>query len=112
MAPACFEAFAAGRELAPATVRNCVGRLGRHRVRASRAGAANLLRAVLADGSRVEGLVFPGALIWDDDPPPRRTPSRSPSAGDLPLPGATCVRPAGRPGTGSYTRPQRLTCLT
>ena len=69
--PACFEAFAAGRELAPATVRNRVVRLGRHRSRASRSGAANLFRAVLADGSRVGGMVFPGELIWDEDPPPR-----------------------------------------
>jgi len=68
--PASFEAFAAGRELAPATVRNRVVRLGRHRSRASRSGAANLFRAVLADGNRVEGMVFPGELIWDDDPPP------------------------------------------
>ena len=69
--PACFEAFAAGRELAPATVRNRVVRLGRHRSRASPSGAANVFRAVLADGSRVQGMVFPGELIWDDDPPPR-----------------------------------------
>ena len=40
-------------------------------VHASRSGAANLFRAVLADGSRVEGMVFPGGLIWDDDAPPR-----------------------------------------
>jgi len=71
VAPACFEAFAAGRNLAPATVRNRVVRLGRHRSRTSRSGAANRFRAVLADGSRVEGMVFPGELIWDDDPPPR-----------------------------------------
>ena len=71
VASACFEAFAAERDLAPATVRNRVVRLGRHRLRASRSGAANRLRAVLANGSRIEGLVFPGALIWDDDPPPR-----------------------------------------
>ena len=71
VAPACFEAFATGRDLAAATIRNRVVRLGRHRSRASRSGAANLFRAVLADGSRVEGMVFPGALIWDDDPPPR-----------------------------------------
>ena len=70
VAPACFEAFAAGRDLAPATVRNRVVRLGRHRSRTSRSGATNLFRAVLADGSRVEGMVFPGTLIWDDDPPP------------------------------------------
>ena len=71
VAPACFEAFPTGRELAAATVRNRVVRLGRHRLRASRSGAANLFRAVLADGSRVEGMVFPGELFWDDDPPPR-----------------------------------------
>ena len=71
VAPACFEAFAAGRDLAPATVRHRVVRLRRHRSRASRSGAANLFRAVLADGSRVEGMMFPGELIWDDDPPPR-----------------------------------------
>ena len=60
VAPACFEAFAAGRELAAATVRNRVVRLGRHRQRASPSGAANVFRAVLADGSRVKGMVFPG----------------------------------------------------
>ena len=69
--PACFETFAAGRDLAPATIRNRVVRLGRHRQRASPTGAANLFRAVLADGSRVGGMVFPGELIWDEDPPPR-----------------------------------------
>ena len=71
VSPACFEAFAAGRDLAPATVRNRVVRLGRHRQRASPSGAANLFRAVLGDGSRVGGMVFPGELMWDDDPPPR-----------------------------------------
>ena len=69
--PACFAAFAAGRDLVPATIRNRVVRLGRHRSRAAPSGAANRFRAVLADGSRVEGMVFPGELIWDDDPPPR-----------------------------------------
>ena len=71
VAPPCFEAFAAGRDLAPVTVRHRVVRLRRHRSRASRSGAANLFRAVLADGSRVKGMVFPGELVWDDDPPPR-----------------------------------------
>ena len=48
---ACFAAFAATRELAPATVRNrVVVRLGRHRSRASRSGGANPFRSVLADG--------------------------------------------------------------
>ena len=71
VSPACFEAFAAGRDIAAATVRNRVVRLGRHRQRASPSGAANVFRAVLADGSRVKGMVFPGELVWDDDPPPR-----------------------------------------
>ena len=71
VSPACFEAFAAGRDLAPATVRNRVVRLGRHRQRASPSGSANVFRAVLGDGSRVKGMVFPGELIWDDNPPPR-----------------------------------------
>ena len=69
--PACFEAFAAGRGIAAATVRNRVVRLGRHRQRASPSGSANVFRAVLADGSRVKGMVFPGELVWDDGPPPR-----------------------------------------
>ena len=71
VSPACFEAFAAGRDLAAATIRNRVVRLGRHRQRASPSGSANVFRAVLADGSRVKGMVFPGELVWDDDPPPR-----------------------------------------
>ena len=65
------EAFAAGRDLAPATIRHRVVRLGRHRQRAAPSGAANLFRAALADGSRVKGMVFPGELVWDDQPPPR-----------------------------------------
>ena len=71
VSPACFEAFAAGRDLATATVRHRVVRLRRHRQREAPSGAANLFRAVLADGSRVKGMVFPGELVWDDDPPPR-----------------------------------------
>ena len=71
VSPACFEAFAAGRGIAAATVRNRVVRLGRHRQRASPSGAANVFRAVLADGSRVKGMVFPGEPVRDDDPPPR-----------------------------------------
>ena len=54
VALACFEAFAAGGELAPATIRNRVVRLGRHRQRASRSGTANIFRAAPSDGSRVE----------------------------------------------------------
>ena len=94
VAPACFEAaFAAERGLAPATVHNCVVRIGRHRVRASRSGAANIFRAVLADGRRVGGLVFPTELIWDDDPPPWAN--------------AELVREGRRPAR-SWTRLRRL----
>ena len=71
VSPACFEAFAAGRGIAAATVRHRVIRLRRHRQRASPSGSANVFRAVLADRSRVKGLVFPGELMWDDHPPPR-----------------------------------------
>jgi len=71
VSPARLEAFAAGRGFATATVRNRVVRLGRYRQRASPSGSANVFRAVLADGSRVKGMVFPGELVWDDDPPPR-----------------------------------------
>ncbi|MDD9979819.1 MAG: DNA-binding domain-containing protein [Gammaproteobacteria bacterium] len=43
--PVCFEAFAAGHELAPGTVRNRVDRLGRHRRRTSPSGAATVRSA-------------------------------------------------------------------
>ena len=67
--PDGFEAFAAIEEVEPSTVKNRVARLGRHRERSSGSGAANTFRAELADGRRVEGMVFPGDLVWDDDPP-------------------------------------------
>ena len=44
---------------------------GRRRQRASSSSSAYVFRAVLADGSRVKGMVFPGELVWDDDPPPQ-----------------------------------------
>ena len=71
VSPACFEAFAAGRDLAPGTVRHRVVRLKRHRQHETPSGSSNVFRAVLADASRVKGMVFPGELVWDDDPPPR-----------------------------------------
>ena len=103
VSPACFEAFAAGRDLAPVTVRHRVVRLRRHRQRASPSGSANVFRAVLADGSRVKGMVFPGELIWDNDPPsPGGTPGWSARAGDRPLPGALPHRcPASHAGRGA-----------
>ena len=102
VSPASFEAFAAGRELAPATVRNCVFRLGRHRSRASRSGAANRFRGMLADGSRVEGLVSPGNSSGTRIGRPGRTPRWSARAGDRPLPGASAHRrPAPHAGRGA-----------
>ncbi len=68
--PDGFEAFAAVEGVEVKTVKNRVARLGRHRERGSRAGAANTFRAELADGRRVDGMVFPGELFWDGDPPP------------------------------------------
>ena len=98
VSPACFEAFAAGRDLATATVRHRVVRLRRHRQREARSGAANLFRAVLADGSRVKGMVFPGELVWDDDPPPRGN--------------ARLVGKAGEPVTAAALGPHPVHALT
>ena len=68
--PDGFEEFAALEQVEAKTVRNRVARLGRHRERSSGSGAANTFRAELADGRRVDGMVFPGELLWDDRPPP------------------------------------------
>ncbi len=68
--PACFEAYAAVEGVAMGTIKNRVAKLRRHRLRKWERGVANTFRAELADGRRVEGMLFPGALIWDDDPPP------------------------------------------
>ena len=67
--PACFEAFAAVEGVDVATVKNRVARLRRHRLRKWERGIANTFRAVLGDGRRVQGMLFPGELIWDDEPP-------------------------------------------
>ena len=67
--PDGFKTFAALEEVEPKTVKNRVARLGRHRERSFRKGAAKMFRAELADGRRVEGMVFPGELLWDGDPP-------------------------------------------
>ncbi|MCY3812374.1 MAG: hypothetical protein OXH15_11315 [Gammaproteobacteria bacterium] len=71
--PEGFEAFAALEGVAVGTLRNRVVRLGRHRERSTRSGAANTFRAELPDGRRVDGMVFPGELIWEADAPPEAT---------------------------------------
>ena len=57
--PDGLEAFATFESVAAKTVKNRVVRLGRHGERSSPSGSANTLRAELADGRRVEGMVFP-----------------------------------------------------
>ena len=68
--PDGFEAFAMLEGVEAETAKNRVARLGRHRECSSASGAANIFRAELADGRRVEGIVLPGDLVWDNDPPP------------------------------------------
>ena len=51
-------------------MKNRVARLGRHRERSFKSRAAKTFRAEFADGRRVEGMMFPGDPIWDDDAPP------------------------------------------
>ena len=68
--PACFEAYAPIEDVEAGTIKNRVAKLRRHRLRKWERGVANTFRAELADGRRVEGMLFPGELIWDDDPPP------------------------------------------
>lgn len=62
--PDAFEALAEQESVAAGTVKNRVARLGRHRERSTRSGDANTFRAELPDGRRVNGMVFPGELIW------------------------------------------------
>ena len=71
--PDGFEAVAAQDGVSATTVKNRVARLGRHRERSTRSGAANTFRAELPDGRRVDGMVFPGDLIWESEPPPEAT---------------------------------------
>ena len=68
--PACFEEFAAIESAETRTIKNRVAKLRRHRLRKWDRGVANTFRAELADGRKVEGMLFPGELIWDDDRPP------------------------------------------
>ena len=68
--PDAFATFAAGEGLDAGTVKNRVSRIRRHRGRRSKLGPTGTFHAVLGDGRRTRGMVFPGALFWDDDPPP------------------------------------------
>ncbi len=67
---ACFEEFAAIEGVEVRTIKNRVAKLRQDRLRKWERGVANTFRAELADGRRVEGMLFAGELIWDDDPPP------------------------------------------
>ena len=68
--PACFEAYAPVEDVEAGTIKNRVAKLRRHRLRKWERGVANTFRAELPDGRRVEGMLFPGELIWDGNPPP------------------------------------------
>ena len=67
--PECYDAFARVENLDANTVKNQEARLGRHRERKTPSGKANTFRAELADGRRVDSMVFPGDLIWDNKAP-------------------------------------------
>lgn len=69
--PDGFAAFAALEGLPAGTVKNRVSRLGRHRGRMSKFGPTGTFHAQLADGRHAKGMLFPGALFWDEDAPPQ-----------------------------------------
>ena len=70
LVPDGFEEFAAQQGVDARTVKNRVARLGLHRTRrCGRGRRADLFHAVLGDGRRVQGMLFPGALFWDGDGP-------------------------------------------
>ena len=70
VAPDGFEAFAAQEGLNAGTVKNRVSRIGRHRGRVSKFGPTGTFHASLADGRHAKGMLFPGELFWERDPPP------------------------------------------
>ena len=67
--PDCFREHAALEGVGPKTVKNRVARLGRHRSRLSGVGQADRFPAVLGDGRKVQGMLFPGELLWGDGEP-------------------------------------------
>ena len=108
--PACFEAFAARRDIAPATIRNRVVRLGRHRCarRARERPTSSAPCSPTATGSEAWCLRerSSGTTIRR----PGRAPGWSARAGERPLPGAPShhrrAPPAGAV-THPPTRPKR-----
>ena len=68
--PDGFEPFAGIEGVEPGTVRNRVARLGHHGERSSSSGTANTFRGELAGDRRVQGMLFPGELFWEDRVPP------------------------------------------
>ena len=68
--PDCFEEWAAREGVAASTAKNRVRRLRRHRPsRRRNGGSGDRFRAVLGDGRKAEGMLFPGKLLWGDDAP-------------------------------------------
>ena len=68
--PDGFEEYAAIQGVGARTVKNWVVKLGRHRMRSSGVGMADLFRAELGDGRSASGMLFPGDLLWGGDAPP------------------------------------------
>ena len=52
------------------TIKSRVAKLRWYRLRKWERGVGNTFRAEFRDGRRVEGILFPGELIWEDGLPP------------------------------------------
>ena len=67
--PDCFEEWAAREGVAANTAKNRVNRVQRHRPQHGNGRVGDRVRAVLGDGRKVHGMLFPGELLWGDDDP-------------------------------------------
>ena len=67
--PDCFEEWAAREGVAVKTAKNRVNRVQRHRPQHGHGRVGDRFHAVLGDGRRVHGMLFPGELLWGDDDP-------------------------------------------
>ena len=70
MVPDGFDAFAAADTGESKKVRNRVTKLRRHDLRVFRGLKQDEFRAHLEDGRKAMGMMFPGDLFWDENPPP------------------------------------------
>lgn len=68
--PDGFDAYPAGEGVDAKQVRNRVTRLNKHRWRKAGGRVVDEFQAELDDGRRATGMMFPGALLWEDRAPP------------------------------------------